>query len=264
MSWGQPPPPGVPRRVLALLTLAAASLTLLVLVYLPAWIGGSSLIEAAASPLALRSLALSLAVSTVVTLLALAAAVPVGYALSRGLVPCPSAVEALLLLPFGMPPVALGAALFLALTGPLRPLEELLGLLYTPRGLVAAQLAVVYPIAVRAVKAGFDSVPYTVEVVSRSLGHSWARTMARVVLPMARRGIMTAAVLAFTRSLGEFGASVMVAGVRSDTMTLPIAIYSLVNSGDYLEGLALVAVSAAASLAGVAALLRLERRGGGW
>ncbi len=255
-------PPGAPRLPLAAATAAAGLLVLALLLYLPAWLGPSRVAEALSEPLAARSLALSLAVASTVTVAAVALAVPVGYALSRGLVPGVEVWETLLLIPFGMPPVALGALLLLALTGPLRPLEELLGLLFTPRGLVAAQLLVVYPIAVRAVKAGFDSVPYTVEALARSLGHGWADAMLHVVLPAARRGIYTAAVLSFTRSLGEFGASVMVAGAREETATLPIAIYMLIGSGDYAAGLALILLSAAASAAGAALLLRLEKRRG--
>ena len=247
-------------RVLAAAVVASAAVTGLLLAYLAAWLIASGGAVGLDVGLAARSLALSVATASAATIAAVAAAVPAGYVFSRGLLPWGRALEVLLLLPFAMPPVAVGAMLLFAFTGPLRPLDEALGIVFTVKGLVVAQYMVVYPMAVRVVKAGFDAVPPRYEAVARSLGCTWWCGFTRVALPMARRGLLAAAVLAFTRSLGEFGASAMLAGVKPDTATLPIAIYLAFGSGDSATGVALILVSAAAAAAALAVLQRLEPR----
>jgi len=193
--------------LLAATVVASAAAVGLLLAYLAAWLLGSGCSSCLGGGLVARSLALSLLTASAATAAAVAAAVPAGYVFSRGILPWGRLVEVLLLLPFAMPPVAVGAMLLFALTGPLRPLDEALGVVFTVKGLVVAQYMVAYPMAVRVVKAGFDAVPPRYEAVARSLGCSWWCSFRRVALPMARRGLEAAAVLAFARSLGEFGAS---------------------------------------------------------
>lgn len=248
--------------VLSALVVASAAAVGLLLAYLAAWLLSTRGPAGLDAGLAARSLLLSILTASAATVAAVAAAVPAGYVFSRGLLPWGRALEVLLLLPFAMPPVAVGAMLLFALTGPLRPLDEALGIVFTVKGLVVAQYMVVYPMAVRVVKAGFDAVPPRYEAVARSLGCSWWCSFTRVVLPMARRGLEAAAVLAFTRSLGEFGASAMLAGVKPDTATLPIAIYLAFGGGDTATGVALILVSAAAAASSIAVLQRLEERRG--
>ena len=250
------------RRLLAAASLAPGLLAAAALAYLPAWLGPWRVAESLASGYVAHALALSLATAAVVTVLALATAAPAAYLLSRRLVPATGLLEALASLPLGMPPVALGALLLLLLAGPLKPLDQALGLLFTPKALVLAQYAVVYPLAVRSLRAAFDQVPAIYEVVARSLGARPHRVFLDIVLPMARRGVAAAAVLTYLRALGEFGASVTVAGVKPDTATIPIAIYERIGGGDLAGGLALVLVSAAAAAAGTAALRVLEERSG--
>ena len=251
-----------PRLLLPLLLpgLAAAALVAAALLYAAAWAGPSGLEGALSSGMLVYSVCLSLATASASTLLALLLAIPTAYGLSRGLVPAAAVVEALTLLPFAMPPVAVGVLLLLLLAGPASWAERLLHLLFTPRGLVAAQLAVVYPMAVRVLRSSFDSVPARLEAVARSLGCSWWCSFTRIVLPLASRGVAAAAALSFLRSLGEFGASAILAGVKPDTATIPIAIYLAYSGGDTVSAVGLVTVSAAGAAAGVAALRRLENQ----
>ena len=248
------------RLLLAVAVVVPALLTAIVFMYLPVWVGFGDVVAALKSREALYAIRLSLLTAAISSILALIAAIPAAYALSRGLVPFGRALETLLLLPFGMPPVAVGASLLVFLSGPGSPIDDLLGIVLTPRGLVVAQLAIVYPMSVRVLKTSFDSVDPRYEAVARTLGHGWLSTMIHVVIPMAWRGLVTALLLAFMRSLGEFGASVMLAGAtRLKTETLPIAIYLAINGGDVSLGVALIGVSALAAGASVAALLFLER-----
>ncbi len=248
------------RLVAALVVAAPAAAVAVVLLYLPLWAGPLRVARAAASSEALFAVKLSLVTATASSFLAVAAAVPAAYALSRGLVPWGRLLETLLLVPFGMPPVAVGASLLVFLTGPGRWLDEtILHAVFTPRGLVVAQFAVVYPIAVRVLKTGFDAVSPEYEAVARTLGYSWLGAFTRVTLPMARRGLLTALLLCFTRSLGEFGASVMLAGAYPfRTETLPIAIYLAIGGGSIALAVSLIAVSGLVAAAGVAGLLYLE------
>jgi molybdate transport system permease protein len=240
--------------------LAAASVAA-ALLYLAAWAGPESLQEASSGGLLGHSIALSLATATASTATALLLGIPVAYALSRRIVPAGAAVEVLLVAPFAMPPVAVGAAALLLLAGPARPLDRLLGIVFTARGLVAAQFLVVYPMVVRVLRSAFDSVPERLEAVARSLGCSWWCSFTRVVLPMARRGVLAAALLGFLRSLGEFGASAVLAGAKHDTATLPIAIYLSLSGGDAKVAALLALVAGLVALAGAATLRLVESRG---
>ncbi len=249
-------------RPAAVAAMLAAAAVAALLAALAAWAGSSGFAAAAGSGLLAYSMALSVATATVSATLAIVAAVPVGYALSRRMVPASSLVEALLLTPFAMPPVAMGVALLVLLVGPASWLNRVLDLVFTPRGLVAAQLAVTFPMAIRVVRGAFDAVPPKLEAVARSLGCSWWCSFTRVALPLAARGLSAAWLLSFLRSLGEFGASAVLAGVKRDTATLPIAIYLELSGGESHAAAALATLSALVAAVGAAGLLMLEKRSG--
>ena len=255
-----PPGPRPAAAVFVFAAVAPAAAVAALLAYVPAWAGLDRVAAVLASYSILRATLLSVSIASLAALLALAAAVPAGYVISRGLVPLPGAVEALLMIPLGLPPVALGALVLAFLAGPGRSLDHLLGVLFTWRGLLVAQFLVVYPMVVRVVRAAFDSVSPWYEAVARTMGYGWLEAFTRVTLPMAWRGLLAAYLLGFMRSLGEFGASVMLAGVRRETMTLPIAVYYYMNTGRLEEALAAVLASAAAAAAASLLLLRVEER----
>jgi len=181
------------------------------------------LLEALMDPRVGRAIGLSLATATMTTLISLLLGVPLAYALSRtrrrGL---RSALESLLAVPVLLPHSAAGIAI-LSLLGPGRPLMALAPLfLEKPLGIIAAQTFVSAPLLVFSARAAFDEVPVELELVARSLGASRLRTFVRVSLPLASRGILAGALLAWARALSEFGAVVVLA---YHPMTAPVLVY---------------------------------------
>lgn len=247
--------------VAVFIALAPLAAMLAVILYLPVWAGLGRVAAGFASWEAVRVVVLTVSVALAAAGLAVAAAVPTAYVLSRSIVRLPRIVESILLLPFGLPPVAVGALLLAFLAGPAGWLERLLSILGTWRGLLVAQFAVVYPIAVRVLRSGFDAIDPWYEAVARSLGHGGLSVFFHVVLPLARRSVATAFILSFTRAMGEFGASVMLVGLSRRAMTLPIAIYKYMSGGDIAAAVAMILVSAAAAVASITALAVVGERG---
>ena len=178
----------------------------------------------------------SLKVATASVVLGLPFAIGLGYFLARWRSAGKWIVETVVNLPLVLPPVVTGYLLLLlmARNGPLgRLLDELLGwrVVFTWYGAVAAGAIVSFPLMVRTMRVSFRSVDTRLEEASRSLGRSRLSTFYRVSLPLALRGIVAGSVLGFARTLGEFGATIMVAGnIPGQTQTIPTAIYSLVQS----------------------------------
>jgi molybdate transport system permease protein len=192
--------------------------------------------------------ALTLRVAGVATLLLLPIGVLLGFVLARRRFPGKALVTALVALPMVLPPVAVGLAILLAASALGWPLA------FTWWGAVAAAVAVSFPLLVRGCEQAFAEVDPRYEQVARSLGLGPARAFARVSLPLAGRGILYGALLAFTRALGEFGATAIVAGIiPGRTETLALGIYSRVQLGDYRAALALCAASFALALAAMLA-----------
>jgi molybdate transport system permease protein len=214
----------------------------------------------------------ALGLSAQVALWATAAVFPLGaglgWLLARRAVPGKAVLETLTALPLVLPPTAVGYLLLrlLARDGPLG--EPALGvdldLLFTWKGAVLASALMSLPLVVRTARVAFEEVDPRLEAVARTLGLGPARTFARVTLPLARRGLLAAAVLGFSRALGEFGATVIVAGnIPGRTQTLALAIFSDIQIGRDEDAMALVGVTvvlAFAALWTVEALLRRGRR----
>jgi molybdate transport system permease protein len=200
----------------------------------------------------LAMIGLTLQVATVATALALPCAIALAHGLARHEFPGKSLLQALLALPMVLPPVAVGLVLLLLLgrRGPLGPLWSALGvdLVFTWWAAALAAAVVGFPLLVRACEQAFAEVDPRFERVSRSLGVGRWRTFWRVTLPLARRGVLYGVLLAFSRALGEFGATAMVAGILpGHTETLALGIYSRVQLGD--DGAALVLCGASFALA---------------
>jgi molybdate transport system permease protein len=208
---------------------------------------------------------LTLRVGAVATLAILPAAVPLAWLLARRPPPGESLIRALVALPMVLPPVAVGLALLwlLGRRGPLGPLWEALGvdLVFTWPAAALAAAVVGFPLLARACEQAFADVDPRTEQVARSLGASPLATFFRVTLPLARRGVLYGTLLAFTRGLGEFGATTLVAGILPGrTETLALGIYSRVQLGDDGAALALCGVSFAIGLASMWAAERWLRR----
>lgn len=149
------------------------------------------------------------------------------------------------MLPFVMPPVALGAVLLIFFTNTLvgSIFNSLLNIVFEIPGIIIAQFAVILPMIIKVLKTSFELIDEKYEAVARTLGYGRLKVLLKVVLPMCRLGIISAFVLGFGRALGEFGASVTLAGAtRFKTETLPIAIYLSLSSGDISMTTALIII----------------------
>jgi len=149
-----------------------------------------------------------------------------------------AAVEAVFSLPLVLPPVVTGFVLLL-LIGKNGPIGQLLGdalnlqLIFTPYAAVLAGTVVSFPLMYQNTKAALQSVDATLEEAARTLGASEWRVFWTITLPLAWPGVISGMVLAFARALGEFGATIMVAGnIPGKTQTLPLAIYFAAEAND--------------------------------
>jgi len=213
------------------------------------------------------ALLLSLVVGALATLLALPPAVAAGWLFARRSFPGKALAETALLLPLVLPPVVTGWGLLLVFGR-----RGLLGstladagvpIAFTAAGAVVACAVMGFPLAFRACRVAFEQVDPRLEGVARTLGASKSRTFLAITLPLAKGGVVAAAVLAFARCLGEFGATMVFAGnVPGETQTLPLLVYTGLQAA---EGLDAVWAPALASV-GLAFLLlaageRALRRG---
>ena len=202
-------------------------------------------------PLALASYEVSFAVklSLITALTSTTAAIllgiPVAYTLSRLEFKGKRIVETILMLPFAMPPIALGATLLLFFTNTVlgKIVNSILNVVFEVPGLIVAQFTVIFPMVIKVLKSSFDMVDERYEAVARTLGYTRFMTLIKVLLPMCKTGLVSSFILGFTRALGGFGASVTLAGAtRFKTETLPIAIYLSLSSGDIPLTVALIII----------------------
>lgn len=186
-------------------------------------------------------LLLSLKVAGWATILASVLGIAIAFGLSRWNSPWCDAVDAVLTLPMVLPPTVIGYYL-LVLLGRRGWLGQFLAkwdieLVFTWQGAVIAATIVAFPMVLKAARAAFEDVNPQFQNAGRLLRVSEAGVFFRVTLPLASRGILAGILLAFARALGEFGATLMVAGsIPGRTQTISIAIYEAVQAGN--DGLA--------------------------
>lgn len=209
---------------------------------------------------------LSLRVAFVSTVLAVALGVLIAYVLANRDFRGKEVIDALVALPLVLPPTVLGYYL-LVLIGRASPVgrlwEDIFGspLVFTWKAAVIAALLHSLPLLVKSARAALESVDRSYERAARSLGASEWRLFWRVTLPLARRSILAAVALAFARSLGDFGVTLMVAGnIPGSTQTVAVAIYNAVESGNGALARILVIVVSLVSLAILAIANRLSPR----
>lgn len=163
-------------------------------------------------------------------------------------------IDSILTLPFILPPVVVGFALLIVFS----PGNSFgswlqangLGVVFTKAGAVLASSIIGFPLFYQTVRSALDSIDPSVEDVARTLGASELRIFFTISMPLAWKGILTGAILAFSRALGEFGATILIAGnIPGVTRTMPLAIYSLVEFGDYNGALTIVCYICALTLA---------------
>ena len=209
------------------------------------------------------ALALTLKVAGWATAINLFLGVGIGYAMARWRFPGRDVLDAALTLPMVMPPTVLGYYL-LVLIGTQGPIGAWLlqhfgiRLIFTWQAAVIAAAVVSFPLVFKAARAAFETVDPQLEDAARTLGISEAAVFCRVSLPLAWRGILAGLLLSFARALGEFGATLMVAGsIRGKTQTLSIAVYEAVQAGQDDVANFLVAITSITCIAVLLAAGRL-------
>ena len=182
-------------------------------------------------------LLLTLKVAGWATLLATIFGIAIAFAVARLRFPGREVLDAMMTLPMVMPPTVLGYYI-LVLVGRRGPIGAWLeynfgiSLIFTWQGAVIAAAVVAFPLVYKAARAAFEGVEHQYEQAARVLGKSELELFLRVTLPLAWRGILAGAMLAFARAMGEFGATLMVAGsLPGRTQTLSIAVYEAVQAG---------------------------------
>jgi molybdate transport system permease protein len=186
---------------------------------------------------ALIALRLSLKVALWATVIDLLLGIGFGYLLARGRFPGRDLLDAVLTLPMVMPPTVLGYYL-LVLVGRNGPIGHWLqqsfgiNLIFTWQGAAIAAAVVAFPLVLKGARSAFEAVDIQLEQAARVLGVPPLAVFLRVSLPLAWRGVLAGTLLAFARSMGEFGATLMVAGsIPGKTQTLSIAVYEAVQAG---------------------------------
>lgn len=187
--------------------------------------------------LAWPALSLSLKVAAWATALNLLLGVGTGFMLARARFPGRDLLDAILTLPMVMPPTVLGYYLLVLLgrrgwLGVWLQQNFNVNLIFTWQGAVVASTIVAFPLVFKPARAAFEAVDGQLEQAARVLGISEAGIFLRVTLPLAWRGILAGLLLGFVRALGEFGATLMVAGsIPGKTQTLSVAVYEAVQAG---------------------------------
>ncbi|RKH05631.1 molybdate ABC transporter permease subunit [Corallococcus sp. CA047B] len=190
----------------------------------------------------------TVAVAALSTALILVPGVAAAYALARWKGPGRGVMETVLALPLVLPPTAVGLVLLelLARDSVLGRMLDAVGVevVFTPKAVVLASAVMAFPLLVRSARAGFEEVDPRLVAVARTLGSTRTQAFFRVTLPLAWRGVLTGALLAFSRALGEFGATVLVAGnIPGRTQTLSLAIFHRTQMGQDAEALKLAGVA---------------------
>jgi molybdate transport system permease protein len=196
----------------------------------------------------LTALRLSVQVAVAATALNALVGIPIAYLLARRRFWGKGLVDLVVTLPLVLPPTVVGYYLIVLLgrRGLLgAPLYDLTGftVAFTWYAAVIAATVMALPLLVRTARAAIESVDHDLERAAYTLGRSEWRTALEVTLPLARNGILAGLVLAFARALGEFGATLMLAGnLPGRTATVPLSIYTAVQTGENAEALGLVAL----------------------
>ncbi len=191
----------------------------------------------------LFSVKLSILTASSSTALALSVAIPLAYVLSRVDFPGKSLVDALLDIPMVMPPISLGAALLIFFSTPYGEMIQthFVRFVFEPAGLILAQFTAVIAFSIRMLKAAFDSVNPRYESAARTLGCTRTEAFLKVTLPLAKKSILAAVIVSWAKAIGEFGASVTLAGAtRMRTETMPIAIFLSLSSADVERAVAII------------------------
>ena len=224
----------------------------------------------ALTPLEVEAIVLSLRVAGWAVLISLPLGIAVAWLLARYRFPGWAVVNGLVHLPLVLPPVVVGFVLLLLLgrQGPLGAwLDDWFGitLAFTWQGAAVAAAVVSFPLMVRAIRLSIEGMDRRLETAARTLGAPPVWVFASISLPLMLPGVLTGAILAFARCLGEFGATItFVSNIPGETRTLPLALYTYTQVPGGLDGafrlMVIAIVIAFAALVGSELLARVVRR----
>jgi molybdate transport system permease protein len=200
----------------------------------------------------------------IATALMLVPGIALAWLLARRRFPGKSLIETVVSLPLVLPPVATGLLLLwlFGRRGPIGRLLEPLGIevVFTPTAVVIAMAVMGLPLLIRTARAGFEQVTRRYEQIAETLGAGPWRVFSTVTLPLASRNILAGALLGFSRALGEFGATIVVAGsIPGRTRTLAVGIYTFTETGQDNRAMALLIISMMIAFAAVLVSNRLAR-----
>ncbi len=210
-------------------------------------------------------LLLTLRVAAIATLLILPVGILAAWQLARHRGPGRTLLETLLSLPLVLPPTAVGLLLLEALrkSGPIGQFLDRAGIevLFTWKAVVLATAVMSFPLLVRPARTAFEEIDPRLLAMGRSLGSGPVSVFRRVALPLAWRGILAGTLLAFSRALGEFGATIMIAGsIPGRTQTMALAIFQRTHIGSDDAAMRLVGVTVVIAFAAVWTTEILTRR----
>jgi molybdate transport system permease protein len=215
-------------------------------------------------PMVMDALRLSLMTSTITTIMVVIMGTPIAYVSARFNYFGKELADSLIDLPVIMPPAVAGIALLMAfgrmgIVG--RYLNALgISIAFTTLAVIIAQTFVSSPFYIRQARTSFEDVDLAFENAARTLGASRIYTFFHVILPIAMNGLISGAIMAFARSLGEFGATIMFAGnFQGRTQTMPLAVYTAMQ-GDLDVSLCLAIILVAISFVVIALVKILTRR----
>lgn len=217
--------------------------------------GFPHMIEALMQKEILYSVKLSLYTASISTLICIILAIPTSYALTRTNMPLKRLSQLLLELPLSLPYLVLGLSLLLVFSSKVGKLLGANGfqIVFSKKGIIFAHIFVNLPLVIRIIKTSFNEIDIRLETIARLLGASKAQSFWTVTLPLSKQAIVGAIILAWSRALGEFGATLMLVGAtRMKTETLPASIYLNMATGDTKS-----AMSSATILLIIAALTQL-------
>lgn len=201
------------------------------------------------TPAEITALILSIKVALLSLIVMFPPGLLVGWLLAKRDFPGKSFLNTIVMLPLVLPPVVSGYLLLILLSkhgiigGFLYNVFNL-ELVFSPFAVVIAVSIISFPLLVRGILTGMESVPSELENTARTLGASPIKVFWTITLPLASRGIIGGTILGFSKSLGEFGATIMVAGnIPGKTQTMALAIFNAVNLGEDASVYRLVLIS---------------------
>jgi len=206
---------------------------------------GKGLLEALVHPNTLFSIRLSLIAATMATFLAVLIGLPSAYALSRFEFMGKRILDTFLEIPIIMSPIALGASFLIFFNTPIGELIQTKGIFFVFEvpGIILAQFASIAGLATRLMKSSLDEISPRYEAVARSLGSSPWQAFYRITLPLSFKGLLASVILSWAKAVGEFGATVTLAGAMpGKTETMPIAIFTALSSANIEKAIVLILI----------------------